>query len=339
MSELPTISETDTLSGPAIKRARLGTLKTPEKLETRLGQLLCCAVCLDLPRSEIYQCSNGHLMCAGCFAHLLADARLRDVTPATCPNCRTVISRDSCSRNLAVEKAVCELPAECQYCSKQLPRSDIETHETKLCDERQVGCDYSKIGCQWLGPLHELELHKESCIHPHKSGKEVMTALARIDDNTNRQMTMYSTLFDLLSLEKLVFNDLQLKPYRTDEYITKLYYETHRFSAFNLQWVCKAFVNNNQKDPQLSSDRYLSYQLVLKSKLSSPLIIHYMVLAGPFGDVKLQPNVYQHDFNEAATESLIQPLLVRDSHECNRLLSAKVINLRLIMFQTPTKSP
>lgn len=45
-------------------------------------------------------------------------------------------SRESCSRNLAVEKAVCELPAECQFCSQQLPRSELHHHETNLCDER-----------------------------------------------------------------------------------------------------------------------------------------------------------------------------------------------------------
>lgn len=52
-------------------------------------------------------------MCAGCFTHLLADARLRDQV-ATCPNCRVEISKSNASRNLAVEKAVSELPNECQ---------------------------------------------------------------------------------------------------------------------------------------------------------------------------------------------------------------------------------
>lgn len=85
----------------------------------------------------VLQCTNGHLMCAGCFTHLLADARLRDET-ATCPNCRTVISRELCSRNLAVEKAVCELPTECQFCSSELPRAQIERHESDLCEERCV---------------------------------------------------------------------------------------------------------------------------------------------------------------------------------------------------------
>lgn len=51
--------------------------------------------------------------------------------------------RELCSRNLAVEKAVCELPAECQFCAQQLPRSEIAQHESRLCDERCVS--YSLI--------------------------------------------------------------------------------------------------------------------------------------------------------------------------------------------------
>lgn len=74
-------------------------------------------------------------MCAGCFTHLLADARLRDEI-ATCPNCRIEISKSSASRNLAVEKAVSELPSECQFCNKEFPRNALENHEQNLCEER-----------------------------------------------------------------------------------------------------------------------------------------------------------------------------------------------------------
>ena len=85
----------------------------------------------------VFQCSNGHLMCVSCQAHLLADARLKDET-ATCPNCRCEITKNSCIRNLAVEKAISELPSECRYCTKQLPRSGLEHHENELCQERCV---------------------------------------------------------------------------------------------------------------------------------------------------------------------------------------------------------
>lgn len=52
-----------------------------------------------------------------------------------------------------------------------------------------------------------------------------------------------------------------MKPYRTDEYVHKLFYETSRFSAFNNQWVVKARINNSQRDPTQSSERDMTYQV------------------------------------------------------------------------------
>ena len=126
-----------------------------DKLERRLNAVLCCAVCMDLPRSQVFQCTNGHLMCSPCFTHCLADARLKDET-ATCPSCRCVITRDSCSRNLAVEKAVSELPGTCRFCERELPRSQLDRHEMESCEERIIGCSFSRLGCPWKGPYHEI---------------------------------------------------------------------------------------------------------------------------------------------------------------------------------------
>ncbi|XP_017480607.1 PREDICTED: cysteine and histidine-rich protein 1-like [Rhagoletis zephyria] len=308
---------------------------TGSKLEQRLGGILCCAVCLDLPKSSVYQCTNGHLMCAGCFTHLLADARIRDET-ATCPNCRCVISKDACSRNLAVEKAVCELPGVCPFCSQELPRSLLDKHTGDICEERIVSCKYAPIGCGWNGPHHEAEFHAELCQHPEKSGKTVLLFLQSQEKTAKEDKKLFDSLFNLLSFEKITLNDLQFRPFRTDEYIHKLFYETARFSAFNLQWVVKARVtghNDDQRDPTQSCERQLSFQLSLKSKLATPMTIHYMILKGPFGDMKALPKILKHDFTESSLESSFNRINLVSSAECNRLLAAKVINFRLIMFQ------
>ncbi len=54
-----------------------------------------------------------------------------------------------------------------------------------------------------------------------------------------------------------------MKPDRTDEFIHKLYYETSRFSAFKNQWVVRARINNSQRDPTLSCEREMTYQVIL----------------------------------------------------------------------------
>uniref|UniRef100_A0A8C3KUG8 Uncharacterized protein n=1 Tax=Calidris pygmaea TaxID=425635 RepID=A0A8C3KUG8_9CHAR len=97
------------------------------------------------------QCTNGHLMCAGCFIHLLADARLKE-EQATCPNCRCEISKSLCCRNLAVEKAVSELPSECGFCMQQFPRSLLERHQKEECQDSRR-CSASPCVTTWVGGL------------------------------------------------------------------------------------------------------------------------------------------------------------------------------------------
>nr|XP_002736139.2 PREDICTED: cysteine and histidine-rich protein 1-B-like [Saccoglossus kowalevskii] len=305
-----------------------------EKLEQRLNGILCCAVCLDLPRSTVFQCTNGHLMCAGCFTHLLADARLKN-EQATCPNCRCEISKSMCSRNLAVEKAVCELPAACQYCNNYLPRSTLEFHERQECSDRLTNCKYQRIGCSWCGPYHELQEHEQQCCRPQKSGAEILEALQSIDQIRDDEMKVYSNIFNLLSFEKITLNDLQLRPYRTDDFIPRVYYETSRFSALDQQWVVKGQVNDNHRDPSQSYQRTISYQLVLKSRVGSNcnLDVRFIVLKGPFGEMKVKPVIYNYEFTSDKYESDYNLLPLFTLGECNKLLASKTINCRIIMFQ------
>ncbi|XP_069112020.1 zinc finger TRAF-type-containing protein 1-B-like [Argopecten irradians] len=316
---------------PEKKKVKLDIPSTEkdQRLEDRLSGILCCAVCLDLPRI-CFQCTNGHLMCAGCFNHLLADGRLKDET-STCPNCRCEISKSSCTRNLAVEKAVSELPSTCQFCSCLLPRNQLHHHERELCQERLSTCKYSRIGCPWKGPYHELKEHEKGCHHPHKSGDDIMEAVACLDQQVKDETRLYSRIFSLLSCEKITFNDLQLKPYRTDDFITKLFYETSRFSAFNHQWVIKARINNDQKNPALTTDRSMSYQLVLKGKASQPINVSFIALKGPYGEMLMNPVVYSQEFSNENPETEYNNLPIHNSMECNKLLASKTINMRLIM--------
>lgn len=84
--------------------------------------------------------------------------------------------------------------------------------------------------------------------------------------------------------------DLQLKPYRTEEFVHKLYYETSRFSAFGQQWVVKAFINKNQRDPTQSSQREITYQVRSRRGRTcrSKLIATYIGLGGCAADPEEQ---------------------------------------------------
>lgn len=279
------------------------------------------------------QCTNGHLMCAGCFIHLLADARLKE-EQATCPNCRCEISKSLCCRNLAVEKAVSELPSECAFCTQQFPRSLLERHQKEECQDRVTQCKYKRIGCPWQGPFHELTVHEAECTHPTKTGNELMEILDEMDQTRKKEMQLYNSIFSLLSFEKIGYTEVQFRPYRTDDFITRLYYETPRLTVLNQTWVLKARVNDSERNPNLSCKRTLSFQLLLKSKVNAPLECSFLLLEGPYDDVKIRPVIYRFVFSNESAESDYLALPIRDSVECNKLLAAKNINLRLFLFQS-----
>ena len=69
---------TDQLNEPPLKKCKILPNEKSRTLEDRIGSILSCCICLDLSSLAMYQCVNGHLMCASCFNHLLADCKLKD---------------------------------------------------------------------------------------------------------------------------------------------------------------------------------------------------------------------------------------------------------------------
>lgn len=61
--------------------------------------------------------------------------------------------------------------------------------------------------------------------------------------------------------------------------------------------------------------------------------VHYLVVKGPFGDMKVNPKIFKFEFNENDTETQFVTLPLPDSAECNRLLAAKTINFRCVSNQ------
>ena len=72
----------------------------------------------------------------------------------------------------------------------------------------------------------------------------------------------------------------------------------------------------------------ISFQLIVKSKPSSPMVVHFMILRGPFGDMRVDPHICQFEFTESNTESPFFALPLPDSAECNKLLAARIIDFR-----------
>jgi hypothetical protein len=67
-------------------------------------------------------------------------------------------------------------------------------------------CKYSRIGCCWCGPFHELAEHEIGCGHLMKPGVEIMDSLAEVDGYNEGQLKLYKDIVSLLSREKVTFN-------------------------------------------------------------------------------------------------------------------------------------
>jgi hypothetical protein len=119
---------------------------------------------------------------------------------------------------------------------------------------------------------------------------------------------------------------LQLRPRRTDDFIPELFYESNRFSCFGKDWMIRSQVVGNEK----SLRRGFTFQLILTTK--SNMFVKFIFVRSPYGDLNTNPAIFQHEFTQESQESLEQDLPVSQDIDINKLLAARVVPLRLIMF-------
>ena len=111
-----------------------------------------CPCCLDLMRGAIYQCRDGHTVCADCFGSLLGGKKKQ------CPTCRSVMDP---IRNRALESVLAGARMPCKWhsfgCSKVLVKAKREKHE-KICQKLAYGCPDS-FDCRHVALAAEVEDH------------------------------------------------------------------------------------------------------------------------------------------------------------------------------------
>ena len=92
-------------------------------------------------------------------------------------------------------------------------------------------------------------------------------------------------------------------------------------------WVVKLLIKENRE----ISYRSLNYQLICKQRLSNNLLVKFALIAGPHNntDVNIKVNVFEFKDSELETPEYHLPLA--HISDCNRLISSKVINLRLVI--------
>uniref|UniRef100_A0A1A9VLU3 TRAF-type domain-containing protein n=1 Tax=Glossina austeni TaxID=7395 RepID=A0A1A9VLU3_GLOAU len=289
-----------------------------ETLKNRLTAALLCGICLHLRRTRMYVCQLGHLACAPCFKELLIDAQISEATPK-CHKCQADISMPI--RNIAVENAILELPNNCRYCNEKISHNLLNRHERNDCHGYPTKCKYARIGCQWIGVRQQASYHERHCEFLAKTANEIIGALEALEAKADQEKNVFNNLIDLLSCEKMVFTDLQMRSYRVEN---ETFYVTKFFPAFGKLWMIRAKINSDAIS--------FCYQLLLRSIIVSPLKVEFVALEGPYSKAKISPRIYKHDFMPNICESNYHDLPLTEFNGSVQLLAKPVISIRIIMF-------
>ena len=113
---------------------------------------LLCPVCIELPDGIVYQCHEGHIICADCEPQLPTRA---------CPQCRVALPAQRI-RNRTAERQIALMPATCSHCAVATTRGEKAVHE-RDCPQRPRQCAAVELGCAWTGLVAGQRSHEAAC--------------------------------------------------------------------------------------------------------------------------------------------------------------------------------
>ena len=116
--------------------------------------MIASTLTTEIPHGKIYQCRNGHLLCA----EVKSLGRLENVSGNSCyercsrnslrcPTCCTTLRRDDPIRALVAEQSIALLPSSCSRCGEITTRGEMRTHESTcpLAVVNRNEQEYSKL--------------------------------------------------------------------------------------------------------------------------------------------------------------------------------------------------
>jgi len=102
------------------------TEKTTDNEKTQ--RILECPVCIELPKTPVYQCSNGHLVCNSCYSKI-----------SNCPICRVYLNQHKPLRNLTAEQFLDDL---CNNNNKVEQKPKVRRSSLRIpCKNALNGCE------------------------------------------------------------------------------------------------------------------------------------------------------------------------------------------------------
>ena len=185
------------------------------RFETKVDENLCCAICTEVLKDPVQCRRNEHHFCKNCIIECLKYSQ-------TCPTCQDPLTVNTLvkpqrflasilsSLKISCENAergcrqVVELglvnthvvncdfsPALCSndQCDEIINRRDKEIHENKICEYRQVKCDYCA----------QMLLYKNFMQHTCPPRKEIRELKAELGEIRTKQDEMFKMMQNMMS--------------------------------------------------------------------------------------------------------------------------------------------
>ncbi|KAH8273818.1 hypothetical protein KR044_001143, partial [Drosophila immigrans] len=317
---------------PAESGLYIGGLNTSGELND-----FCCIVCKTVPFSEIYQCLNGHLICAGCYQIRVLDKMLGSQL-GTCPQCGVRIYRHRPYRNMLIEQSLAAAIVACEKCDVHLPRGYLRLHAIQHCCNRLTTCKYNRIGCKWKGKVGVLaEAHRENCEFRHKRAHELLRDLCEIQKKRDAKADLQDNLLKFLQLPHITQRLVHVMPLDVP-FPQNSFTTAKTFEAFTQHWSIqfKWQTPNNADEPngEDTDPCALLFELCVENFDTNrgPLGLTYTLLSSIYSDIRFQPNLCEkHDFTSDNPHGPSTVLYKNSWCNITRLLNKRGFYARLLM--------
>lgn len=297
-----------------------------------------CIVCHTLPVTALFQCQNGHQICAGCYHIRVLDKMLGEQL-GTCPQCNVRIYRHEPHRNVEGEMNLAIVNVSCEQCHKIIQRGFLRYHKTTNCMKRLVQCMYKRIGCPWKGrngAAHRQ--HERKCEYRNKKGCELLEGLQAVQDKLDGKRCLLSKVMKLLQLPLITVRLLQKLP-EVEGFPRNLWVTGANFRAFGLRWSVQYMWQTPECDAESEEEQALQdCSFLFKLRLESPemfrgaLGLTYTLVSSVYTDVRFQPNLCEKcDFTQENLDG--PPTLLYGNSYLNiaRLLNERGFYGRILM--------
>eukprot|EP00092_Neocalanus_flemingeri_P038390 GFUD01041796.1.p1 GENE.GFUD01041796.1~~GFUD01041796.1.p1 ORF type:complete len:258 (+),score=54.16 GFUD01041796.1:73-846(+) len=146
---------------------------------SKLKTYLKCPVCLDIPRSKIFACSNGHKICESCYDKIRTTANMNAML---CPNGRCKYDnppRRNRDLEYIVENSDVKLSCSRPLCQVEMAKDNLLKHEVE-CEFRTVPCPHTTCEKEIVFKQvedHIKRVHQDVCRVLQRPKKRIMNSL------------------------------------------------------------------------------------------------------------------------------------------------------------------